>query len=92
MEETLYCTDPVSAIFKIGNFSCCNNSEHGGALKFLSDKLLVCIEGELWATLMFKGAKKNVSEFNSGYSCKDVQYKNGDGVYWLRLKGKFLFN
>ncbi|XP_068731717.1 uncharacterized protein [Montipora capricornis] len=87
VEETLYCTDPVSAIFKIGNFSCCNNSEHGGALKFLSDKLLVCIEGELWGTLMFKGAKKNVSEFNSEYSCKDVQYKNGDGVYWLRLKG-----
>lgn len=90
VEETLYCGDPVSGIFKIGNSSCCDNSEYAGALKFLSGKLYVCL-GNKWATFEFEKLFDYGTEFNSGYSCKDIKDKTGkqlsDGIYWIRLRG-----
>ena len=91
VEEILYCGDPVSGIFKIGNFSCCYNAEHAGALKFLSGKLYICL-GNKWATFEFEKLFDYGTEFNSGYSCKDIQGRAqkrlSDGIYWIRLRGK----
>ena len=90
VEEILYCGDPVSGIFKIGNFPCCYKAEHAGALKFLSGKLYICL-GDKWATFEFEKLFDYGTEFNPGYSCKDIQDRAGkplsDGIYWIRLRG-----
>ncbi|XP_015763571.1 PREDICTED: uncharacterized protein LOC107342583 isoform X2 [Acropora digitifera] len=90
VEEILYCGDPVSGIFKIGNFPCCYKAEHAGALKFLSGKLYICL-GNKWATFEFEKLFVYGTEFNPGYSCKDIQDRAGkrlsDGIYWIRLRG-----
>ncbi|KAK2567346.1 hypothetical protein P5673_008142 [Acropora cervicornis] len=89
VEEILYCGDPVSGIFKIGNFPCCYKAEHAGALKFLSGKLYICL-GDKWATFEFEKLFDYGTEFNPGYSCKDIQDRAGkplsDGIYWIRLR------
>ncbi|XP_029197178.2 uncharacterized protein LOC114962382 isoform X2 [Acropora millepora] len=90
VEEILYCGDPVSGIFKIGNFPCCYKAEHAGALKFLSGKLYICL-GNKWATFEFEKLFVHGTEFNPGFSCKDIQDRAGkrlsDGIYWIRLRG-----
>ena len=94
VDETLSCDDPVPTIYKLGDQSCaCNSPTHAGALKYVNDKVQVCLGSE-WKTIQFEENYEYGTEKNPGSSCKDIKDKSSgkqlnNGVFWIRLQGKY---